>query len=159
MFHVFTHNRFYISDRYLHLSIQFHSDGVQAVWGNVSWAGLKFSTIQSSDMATPPTKRTGVSETDKINILDRVGSGESASAVGRAFGLGESTNRGIERKEKKMRFETVCRVPIQMLPVKLRTFATLFWKKLTRRKTHTQFFFRFFFTFRFQDIFFSKKNY
>ena len=51
-------------------------------------------------------RRNGVSVTDKIKNLDRLGSDENASAVGRAFGLGKSTVRGIKKKENEIRNST-----------------------------------------------------
>lgn len=57
----------------------------------------------SSNIASNPKTRTSISLTNKIKILDRLSSGQTAAAVGREFSLNESTIRTIKRNESRIR--------------------------------------------------------
>jgi hypothetical protein len=49
---------------------------------------------------------------EKIKVLDRLATGESASAVGRHYGINKSTVRSIKKNKKAIKSSVACSAPI-----------------------------------------------
>jgi hypothetical protein len=62
---------------------------------------------------------------EKIKALDRLATGESASAVGRHYGINESRVRSIKENEKAIRISVACSAPISAKTVSQVRYKTI----------------------------------
>ena len=62
-----------------------------------------FSSRDEINVSTSKLKRMSLTLTTKMEILERLKAGESATALGRVYGVNESTIRTIKKSEKSVR--------------------------------------------------------